>query len=143
MEILVPADPEVAALTELSALLPAHGFPGLTVAAQRLGTKLPTITPKPPEFGRLFTSGGAARDLVTDAPLLVLEGYAPKEQRARDLCAFMIAIIEAAGRAGTLGGVTCYQARATSLPANLPHPQLPGHFRFTAMISVDLRRSAA
>lgn len=141
MEILLPADPEVAALTELSTMLPAHGFPAVTMAAGSLGTKLPTVDPKPAEFGRLFTSGGPPRDLVTDRPTLVVEGYATKEQRARDLCAFMVAIIEAAGRGGTLGGAVCYRAVAVSLPANLPHPQLPGHFRFTAMISVDLRRS--
>lgn len=142
MEILIPTDPEVAALAELSTMLPAHGFPAVTMQTGSLGTKLPTADPKPAEFGRLFTPGGVPRDLVTDTPTLVVEGYAKKEQRARDLCAYMIAIIEAAGRAGELGGVTCYNAAAISLPANLPHPQLPGHFRFTAMISVDLRRSA-
>ena len=141
MEILVPADVEVAALTELSNGLPTVGFPGITTPAGALGTKLPTVSPKPAEFGRLFTSGGIPRDLVTDSPTLVVEGYALKEQRARDLCALMVGVIEAAGRAGSLGGVTCYLARALSLPGNLPHPQLPGHFRFTAMISVDLRRS--
>lgn len=143
MELLIPSDVEVAALTELSATLPEHGFPGVTVDDQRLGTKLPVVDPKPSEFGRIFTSGGTPRDLVTDSPTLVVEGYAVKEQRARDLCAYMVAIVEAASRVGTLGGATIYQARAVSLPANLPHPQVPGHFRFTAMISVDLRRTTA
>lgn len=143
MELLVPADAEVAALEELSGLLPAHGFPGVTTAAGALGTKIPTVTPKPPEFGRLFVPGGAPRNLVTDVPTLSVEGYAVKEQRARDLCAFMIAIIEAAGRSGRLGSETCYEARAVSLPGNLPHPNVPTHFRYTAMISVALRRATA
>lgn len=142
MEILLPADVESAALAELSDMLPAIGFPGLTTAAKRLGTRLPTLDPRPDEFGRLFATGGAARDIVTDSPTITVEGYAKREQRARDVCAAMVGIIEAAGRAGELGGVTCYAARAASLPVNLPHPQLPGWFRFTAMISVDLRRSA-
>lgn len=143
MELLIPTDLEVAALEELSSRLPENGFPGVTTGAGGLGTKLPTTSPKPPEFGRLFTTGGVPRDLVTDSPTLSVEGYAVKEQRARDLCAFMIAIIEAAGRAGRLGFATAYQAFAMSLPSNLPHPQVPDRFRFTSLISVDLRRTTA
>lgn len=143
MELLIPADVEVAGLDELSALLPQHGFENVTRDLRTLGTKLPTATPKPAEFGRLFTTGGSPRDLVTDSPTLVVEGYATKEQRARDLCALMVAIIEAAGRNGRLGEQTAYRARAVSLPADLPNPQVPSHFRFTAMISVDLRRKTA
>lgn len=143
MELLIPEDVEVRALAELSAVLPTRGFAGVTAAAQRLGTKLPTQSPKPDVFGRVFASGGVPRDLVTDSATLNLEGYGVKEQQARDLCAYMIAIIEAAGRAGSLGGATVYRARAASLPASLPHPLVPTHFRFTAMISVDLRRKTA
>lgn len=143
MELLIPADVEVASLDEVSLLLPGHGFPNVTKAKGTLGTKLPKAIPKPPEFGRLFTTGGTPRDLVTDSPTLVAEGYAEKEQRARDLCALMVAIIEAAGRSGMLGAETVYRARAISLPTNLPHPLVPTHFRFTAMISVDLRRKTA
>lgn len=142
MELLVPTDPEVAALAELSTLLPAHGFPAVTRAAGTLGTKLPTSNPKPAEFGRVLATGGVPRDLVTDSATLVLEGYATKEQRARDLCALMLAGVERAARAGTLGGVTVYRVSSASLPANLPHPQVPTHFRFTATISADLRRSS-
>ncbi|ALJ20379.1 hypothetical protein [Microbacterium sp. No. 7] len=142
MPLLVPADAEVAALTELSAELPPRGF-ALTLVNGLLGTKLPTVTPKPPAFGRVITTGGVARDRVTDSPTLVLEGYATSEQTARDLCALMVAIVDAAATAGTLGGIPCYRARGFSLPANLPHPNVPTHFRFTATISVDLRRTTA
>lgn len=142
MEILVPADPESAVLAELSAVLPLHGFAGVTMGAKRLGTKIPTSTPKPSEFGRVMATGGPARDLVADSPTLVLEGYALTEQKARDLCALMVAVVQRAARAGSLGGVPCYGARVASLPGNLPHPQVPTHFRFTATVSVDLRRSA-
>lgn len=142
MDLLVPADAEVAALAELSTELSAHGFAGVARAAGTLGTKLPTVTPKPAEFGRVLATGGVPRDLVTDSATLVLEGYAVKEQRARDLCALMLAIVERAARAGSLGGVTVYRVASASLPANLPHPQVPTHFRFTATISADLRRSS-
>ena len=37
----------------------------------------------------------------------------------------MIAHLQAAGRAGSVGGVTCYGVRAASLPANLPDPNVP------------------
>ncbi|VXC30705.1 conserved hypothetical protein [Microbacterium sp. 8M] len=143
MELLIPTDAEVAALDELSEALPVHGFPGITKAAQTLGTKIPTSTTKPDEFGRVVGVGGAGRDLVTDSPLLTLEAFAKKEQRARDLCALMVAIIERAARAGTLGGAVIYAARIVGLPANLPHPQVPDRFRFTATVSVDLRRTTA
>lgn len=143
MELLIPEDVEVRALAELSTVLPLHGFPGVTSAAQRLGTKIPTQNPKPEVFGRLIAAGGTTRDLVTDSPTLALEGYSAKEQQARDLCALMLAIIEAAARAGSLGGATVYRARTISLPQNLPNPLVPDRFRFTALISVDLRRSAA
>ncbi|WP_449865913.1 hypothetical protein [Microbacterium arabinogalactanolyticum] len=141
MEILIPADVEVATLDELSVVLPAHGFTGVTKDAGRLGTKIPTGTPKPPEFGRVLASGGFSRDLVTDTWTLILEGYATSEQRARDLCALMVGGVGAAARAGALGGIPCYRANTASLPANLPQPNVPTHFRFTATISVDLRRS--
>lgn len=143
MELLIPTDAEVAAIDELSVALPVHGFPGLSKAAKTLGTKIPTTTPKPAEFARVVGVGGAGRDLVTDSPLLTLEGFAKKEQRARDLCALMVAIIERAARVGTLGGSVIYAARVVGLPANLPHPQVPDWFRFTATVSVDLRRTTA
>ncbi|TCJ28762.1 hypothetical protein E0W80_04485 [Microbacterium sp. PI-1] len=142
MELLIPADAEVHALAELSAVLPIHGFPSVTTAAKRLGTKIPAQNPKPDVFGRLIAAGGTGRDLVTDSPTLTLEGYSVKEQQARDLCALMLAIIEAAVRAGSLGGATVYRYRTIALPQNLPNPLVPDHFRFTALISVDLRRVA-
>lgn len=143
MELLIPTDVEVRALAELSSALPLHGFPGVTRISQTLGTKLPTRNPKPDEFGRLIATGGTGRDLVTDRPTLIVEGYSTREQRARDLCALMLAILERAARAGSLGGAAAYRSDVGALPQNLPHPQVPTHFRFTALISIDLRRSVA
>ena len=143
MELLLPEDIEVRALAELSTMIPLHGFPAVTTANRRLGTKIPTTNPKPDVFGRLIATGGTTRDLVTDSPTLSLEGYSVKEQEARDLCALMLAIVEAAARAGSLGGATVYRSRTASLPQSLPNPLVPDHFRFTALISVDLRRVTA
>jgi hypothetical protein len=140
MELLIPADGEVGILDELSSVLAANGFPAVTKAAQTLGTKLPTSTPKPPEFGRVIGTGGSGRDLVTDSPTLVLEGYAQKEQRARDLCALMLAGVERAAKIGKLGTLTIYRARVAALPGNLPNPLVPDRFRYSATVSVDLRR---
>jgi len=129
-ELLVPADDEVAAVDELNARMPVP-----------VGTRVPN--PKPPEFGRIVATGGAERDLVTDGATLALEGFAETETRARRICAEMIAHLQAAGRAGTVGGVACYGVRAVSLPANLPMPSVPTHYRFTATVSADLRRERA
>lgn len=141
VEILVSADPEKAILAELSAGFPVHGFPGLTTALKTVGTKIPTAKPKPDDFVRVVAVGGGGRDLVTDSPTVVLEGWSTSEQRARDITALGVAIIEAAGRAGLLGGVPCYRASGT-VPGNSPHPTVTDRFRFTSTISADLRRSA-
>lgn len=126
-EVLVPADDEVAAVDELNARMPVP-----------MGTRIPR--PRPAEFGRVVGTGGAERDLVTDSATLALEGFAETETRARRICAEMIAHLQAAGRAGSVGGVTCYGVRAASLPANLPDPNVPDRFRFSATVSADLRR---
>lgn len=128
-EVLVPADDEVGVVDELTARL----------EAVHVGTRIPD--PRPDEFVRVVSTGGAGVDLVTDESLLVLEGFAVNEGRARQLCALAIAHAQAAGRAGSMGGVPCYGVRAASLPANLPMPSVPDRFRFTATIAVRLRRS--
>lgn len=127
-ELLIPADDEDAIVQELNARMEVHS-----------GTRVPN--PLPEEFGRVVSVGGAARDLVTDSPTLTLEGFATSEGRARRICAEMIAHLQAAGRAGTVGGVPCYGVRAVSLPANLPMPSVPTRFRYTATVSADLRRA--
>ena len=129
-ELLVAADAEVAAVDELEARLTAP-----------IGTRTPS--PRPAVFGRVLCVGGAQRDLVTDAFTLTLEGFGDTETKARDLCALMLGWVQRAARVGTLGGVPCYGATAASLPANLPMPSVPDRFRFTATVTIDLRRTAA
>ena len=134
VEYLVTADVEPAAVAEIKAR-----WSDLDGAAVPMGTRIPSPT-RPAEFGRILATGGGERDLVTDEPTLVLEGWATSEGRAQRICAFMVAAVQAAGRAGSLGGVACYRVRVGSLPANLPMPSVPDRFRFTATVSVDLRK---
>lgn len=128
-ELLVPADDEVALVDELAARTGLHW-----------GTRIPN--PLPEEFGRVVSTGGTERDLVTDSPTLTVEAFALTEGRARRVCAEAVAHLQAAAREGRVGDVVCHAVRAVSLPANLPMPSVPGRFRFTATVSADLRRTS-
>lgn len=128
-ELLIPADDEVALVDELTARTGLHW-----------GTRIPN--PLPSEFGRVVSTGGAARDLVTDSPTLTIEAFAESEGRARRICAEALAHLQAAARGGRVGDAVCYRVGVASLPANLPMPSVPGRFRYTATVSADLRRSA-
>lgn len=127
-ELLIPADDEAAVVTELNARM-----------GVRIATRIPA--PRPAEFGRVLGTGGGQRDLVTDSPTLTLEGFARSEARARRICAEMVAHLQAAGRAGSVGGVTCYGVRVAGLPQNLPMPSVPDRYRYTATVVADLRRT--
>lgn len=129
-EVLIPADDEKAVVEELNERMDVS-----------VGTRVPRD--RPSEFVRVVSTGGAERDLVSDTFTLAVEGFAASEGRARFLCASAIAQAQAAGRGGSVGGVTCYGVRAVGLPANLPMPSVPDRFRFTATIAVDLRRVGA
>lgn len=132
-ELLVPADVEVAAVAELNTRMPPAGY------AAKWGTRIPN--PRTPEFGRVLVVGGTERDLVTDTHTLLVEGWAETETTAQRMCAFGVAVLQAAARDGSIGNVPCYRVRVASLPQNLPDPTVPDRFRFTATVSVDLRRS--
>ena len=129
-ELLIPSDDEVALVTGLSARMDVH-----------VGTRIPN--PRPEEFIRVVSAGGAERDLVSDSFTLTVEGFAATEGRARFLCASAIAHAQAAGREGRLGGVVCYGVGVASLPANLPMPSVPDRFRYSATITAALRKVAA
>ena len=134
-ELLVPVDAELAAKRELDASLVGTAFAGA-----RVGTKIPA-EPKPPHFIRVTAPGGAQRDLVTDEATLVLDAFCVDETEARDLAALAVAIMQRAGRTGVLGGATCFGVSVAGLPANLPNPAVPTHFRYTATVSAALRRT--
>ncbi|WP_086991357.1 hypothetical protein [Agrococcus casei] len=127
-ELLIPTDDEAVAVAELNDRMDVH-----------IGTRVPN--PLLEEFGRIVSTGGTSRDLVTDSATLALEGFATTEGRARRISAEMIAHLQAAGRAGSLGGVPCYGVRVVALPANLPMPSVPTRYRFTATVTADLRRT--
>ncbi|MFF2631959.1 hypothetical protein ACFVR6_03660 [Microbacterium sp. NPDC058021] len=133
-ELLVPEDGEPELVAELNTRLPDAGFPDA-----KAGTRVPA--PRPAEFLRVVATGGAERDLVTDEPLYVVEGFATTEGGAQRLCAFGVAVLQAAGREGRIGGATAYGVRVVALPANLPMPSVPDRYRYTATISVALRKT--
>lgn len=132
-EVLVPVDAEPEVVAELAQRMPAFGFAG------PVGTKIPETRPE--EFIRVVAVGGSARDLVSDSHTLVVEGFAVNETRAQRMCAFAIAGLQAAGRDGRIGAATSYGVSVFALPQNLPMPSVPDRFRFTATVSVDLRRT--
>lgn len=136
-ELLIPVDAELAVKRELDASLVGGVF-----ADARVGTKIPG-EPKPPRFVRVISVGGAQRDLVTDEPRLTVEAFCVDEGDARDLAALCVAVLQRAGRVGTLGGATCFGVSVAGLPANLPHPTVTTHFRYTVTVSAALRRTAA
>lgn len=133
-ELLVAEDVEAAFIRELGGALPTHGF------AAAAGTKIPD--PMPTEFSRVVVSGGVDRDLVTDRPSVTVEYFAVKEVRAERGAAYARAVLEAAGRVGVLGGVTCYGVSTFGRPVNLPHPLVPDRFRYQFTVSADLRKAA-
>lgn len=135
-ETLIPADPEAAGLKELAERLPDLGYDALDY-----GTKI--AANRPSEFVRVLAMGGGARDLVTDLHTVRVEVFAVKEVRAQRICAFAVAALQAAGRAGRLGGVTCYGVDVAALPQNLPHPQVPDRHRYFATLTLALRRVPA
>lgn len=133
-ELLVSADGEAEIVAELNARMPAAGFPNA-----KASTRVPAS--RPSEFIRVVATGGAERDLVTDEALFVIEGFATTEGRAQRMCAFGLAVLQAAGRAGRIGSATAYGVRVVGLPANLPMPSVPDRYRYTATISVALRKA--
>lgn len=134
-EVIVGADPELAAITELDA-----GLPGVGQSVVDVSGSVPN--PVPSKFIRVVAAGGTQRDLVTDSPTLIVEAFAVRKVDAVRLALDAKAVLVAAGRAGVMGGVTCYRVRVISLPQNLPLPSLPGHHRYTFMVSADLRGTA-
>ncbi len=133
-DLLIPADAEAALVAELNDGMPTLGYAG------PWGTRIPLTRPR--EFGRVVAVGGAGRNLVTDSPTATIEAFADTETRAQRMCAHAVAVVQRAARAGVLGSTTCYAARVVSLPSNLPMPSVPDRFRFTATVSLDLRRTA-
>jgi hypothetical protein len=140
-EVLVPADVELAVLTELSEGYTAVGFPGLSASDGTVGTTVPAVDPRPSEFVRVLAVGGPSLDIAYDSLTVVLEGSSTSEATAQQVCALGVGLIQAAGREGAVGGVPCRRVRLVSLPSTLPDPRVTSHSRYTATLSIDLRRS--
>lgn len=136
VEILLPADVEVAVVNELKSTLAVES----SVSGVTVGTMIPATLPN--DFVRVIATGGAGRDLVTDKHLVTVEAFSTRQGSAQRVCAFAVALLQACARKGRMGGVTCYRVDVGGLPANLPFPGTPKHFRFTATLQADLRRTA-
>lgn len=126
-QLLLPADVEQAIITELSPFWP-------------IATVIPDT--KPSIFFRVVATGGSERDLVTDAPIVVLEAFAKRESQARDAINMALARLQLAARKGNLGGETCYGLAVAALPQNYPLPSVPTHKRYILTIAPALRRRA-
>lgn len=126
VQLIEPADAEQAVIDELS----AFGF--------QIATSLPD--PLPLAFQRVVGAGGVQRDLVTDTPTLVLESFHKKESTAASNANRMLALIEAAIRAGKLGNETAFRLQVVSLPQNYPLPSVPTHKRYVTTLAPDIRR---
>lgn len=126
VQLLLPSDAEQAVIDHLS----AHVL---------IGTSLPEVLPD--QFARVAQVGGAQRDLVTDTPMLTIEGFDRySESGARELTEFLLAVVQSAVLTGTLGSVPCYRVQVTGLPQNYPLPSVPDHFRYITTVAPDLRR---
>lgn len=126
MQIIEPTDAEQAVIDELT----PRGF--------AIATSLPAVLPD--GFQRVVGAGGTQRDLVTDTPTLVLEAFHKKESQALADANRMLALIEAAIRAGRLGNETAYRLQVVALPQNYPLPSVPSHKRYISTIAPDIRR---
>ena len=90
-----------------------------------------------------MAAGGTERDMITDRFTVTLEGWSTSEGEARRICAHGIAYLQQAAREKHVGSSTCYGVDVFGLPANLPFPGIPDRYRFTATVSIDLRRSTS
>lgn len=129
-ELLVAPDAEEEIRRELLAWPFLSGMP--------VSTDLPK-DPKPPGFVRVVRTGGAERDMVTDEATCTVECFSESETTASRLAALSRAALSAAARDGRMGNATCYGAQILAAPANLPHPDVPTHHRYTFTMSVELR----
>lgn len=141
VELLLPADGELAAVRGLT-----DGLAGTSFEVAAVATMIPDMDVKPDMFVRVTTGGSVGRSVapvggvqVTDVHVLTLDAFALSEGDAVALAAYCSAILEAAGRAGELGGVTCNESSA-GVPVNLPHPDVPTHYRYTVTGTARLRR---
>ena len=134
-EFIVAPDAELVVLNELNAELPA-----LFGAPVSVSTSLPSD--RPAAFVRVLVVGGSESSMVVDNPTIAVECWATREGDAARLAATASAVLSAAGRAGVMGGVTCYNVATLARPQNLPHPDITDRKRFSFTVSADLRMAS-
>lgn len=113
----------------LRTTLPAEGFPGPVVGA--------VPNPRPVSFTLVRRLGGSTQNLVTDAPSLSVEAYAPDEGDAMDRCQMARALLfDLPGQ--MLGAVPVYRVEEVAGPATLPDPESTSP-RVTLTIDIWMR----
>ncbi|BAU32457.1 hypothetical protein [Microcella alkaliphila] len=139
-ELLVPADVEVDVAAELDSRFASNPHLDVTWATRIPGRD---DQPRPERWGRVLAAGGSGRDLVTDRFTVTIEGWSTTESEAERICAYGVAYLQQAAREKQIGATACYGLAVFGLPANLPFPGIPDRYRFTATVSIDLRRSTS
>lgn len=91
-----------------------------------------------PSVRVLRTGTGSDVSLVVDPAQITVDCYAAKESQAAALIGLVRSLLLAAGHAGSMAGVTCYQVTPLGGPSNLPDPVTSAH-RYTASFIVPLR----
>jgi len=95
---------------------------------------------RPAQFVVLRRVGGVSRNVVTDEPMLTVEGWARTHQEAQDLCALSRALIHSMPGERVVNGVAVYRITDVAGPAHLPD-DLSAQPRYTCTLSVALRGS--
>jgi len=133
-ERIVFGDIEQLVIDHLDTELPAAGYAAIPVS-----TRVPRSGAT---FIRVMRSGGAARDLVTDQPTVIVEAWAPTETAAHTLAQTARSILHACQTSGDIAGTACYSVGEFAGPSNLPDPSSK-RIRYTATYSIAVRGAAA
>lgn len=103
-----------------------------------VGTVVPN--PRPERLVVVQRTGGPRRNLVTDAPTLVIEAWAPTEAEAHDISQIARALVVALAGA-VIAGIAIYRVDELSGPQNLPDP-LSATPRYSFTVALALRGAA-
>lgn len=103
-----------------------------------VGTRAPD--PRPGRFVVVQRTGGPRANLVTDAPLIIVESWADQEGAAHDLAQVVRGLLHTAP--GRVPAATVYRVQETGGPGNLPDPVSP-QARYTQTFEIRLRGAAA
>lgn len=115
---------------------------GLMVGMEMLGDPVPVVLTipanRPPEFIHVLSSGGSLRNIVTDVPTVIVEGWADRPSRAHQLAQMARGLMH---WFTDINGTAVYDVNEFAGPGDLPDP-LSDQARFTATYSVPMRSAS-